>query len=347
VEQPISGAASEPEAPDRENPDQRMTQTVPARDSDVPDIRVVVVTYRSGEVVGAFLDSVAKATARRYEVVIVDNSSSLDSGTSAAAHRPEVTLLRPGRNLGYGAGANRGAHGAAAIWLLIANPDVSFAAGALDELLDAADRWPLAGALGPAIVNPGGVLYPSARELPSLGRGIGHALLGWCWPTNPWTASYRRERADPVEGETGWLSGACQLVRREAFDAVGGFDEAYFMFMEDVDLDRRLGLAGWRMIYVPSAVAEHLGGHSTKRRSRRMVIAHHRSLYRYLCRQYSAPAQAPLRLVLGVGLAVRLAVALVFARDSAGARATRSSELLAATGEAGEAARSGQAGRIG
>jgi N-acetylglucosaminyl-diphospho-decaprenol L-rhamnosyltransferase len=332
VEQPTSGAASDRAVPDPAVPDQTSPLPASGSEPDVPDIRVVVVTYRSGEVIGAFLDSVAKATSRHYEVVVVDNSATLDPGTSAAGRRGEVTLLRPGRNLGYGAGANRGAHGASARWLLIANPDVSFAPGSLDELLDAVDRWPRAGALGPAIVNPGGVLYPSARELPSLGRGIGHALLGWCWPTNPWTASYRREKADPAEGEAGWLSGACQMVRREAFEQVGGFDEAYFMFMEDVDLDRRLGLAGWRMVYVPAAVVEHLGGHSTRRRSRRMVIAHHRSLYRYLCRQYAAPAQAPLRLLLGVGLAARLAVALVFARDSAGARATRSSDLLPAAG---------------
>jgi len=292
------------------------------------DIRVVVVTFRSGEVIGHFLDSLAKATSRRVEVVMVDNSPALDAGTSAAATRPEVTLIRPGRNLGYGAGANRGAHGAATTWLLVANPDLSFAPGAVDILVDAADRWPRAGALGPAIVNPGGVLYPSARDLPSLGRGVGHALFGWCWPANPWTASYRRERRDPVESEAQWLSGACQLVRRDAFAEVGGFDESYFMFMEDVDLNRRLGLAQWRMIYVPDARVEHLGGHSTKRRSRRMVVAHHRSLYRYLCRQYSAPAQAPLRLLLGVGLAARLAVALVFARDSAGAAVTRSAAVL-------------------
>jgi N-acetylglucosaminyl-diphospho-decaprenol L-rhamnosyltransferase len=87
-------------------------------------------------------------------------------------------------------------------------------------------------------------------------------------------------------------------------------------------------------VYVPSAVVEHLGGHSTKRSSRRMVLAHHRSMFRYLSWQYPGNARAPLRLLLGVGLVVRLLLALIFARDSAGAKATRSADLLPRGGAA-------------
>ncbi|WP_018501500.1 glycosyltransferase [Parafrankia discariae] len=295
---------------------------------DKPEIRVIVVTFRSGEVIGTFLDSLTKSTTRPYEVVVVDNSPQVDVGTRAAGERPEVTLLRPGRNLGYGTAANRGAAGAGAPWLVVANADIAFGPGSLDELIAAADRWPGGGAFGPGITNPDGALYPSARDLPSLGRGIGHALFGWCWPTNPWTASYRRERGAPREMTAGWLSGSCQLLRREVFEGVGGFDESYFMFMEDVDLGRRIGLADRQLVYVPSAVVEHLGGHSTKRSSRKMVLAHHRSMIRYLWRQYDRPAQLPLRVALTVGLGARLLLTLAFARDSAGARATRSAELL-------------------
>jgi N-acetylglucosaminyl-diphospho-decaprenol L-rhamnosyltransferase len=300
----------------------------PGPDATGAQIRVVVVAYHSGEVLGPFTDSLIKATSRPYEVVVVDNSPRLDAGTAAVADRGEVRLLRPGRNLGYGSAVNRGVAGAGAPWIVVANADIVFTPGSLDELLDAADRWPGAGAFGPAITNPGGVLYPSARELPSLRRGIGHALLGWCWPTNPWTAAYRRERTSPAETTAGWLSGSCQVLRRQAFEAVDGFDEAYFMFMEDVDLGRRLGLLGWQLVYVPTAVVEHLGGHSTKRTSRRMVIAHHRSMLRYLSRQYPAPWQLPLRVALGLGLGLRLLIAVALAGDSAGARATRSAGEL-------------------
>ncbi|MBL7496856.1 glycosyltransferase family 2 protein [Frankia sp. CNm7] len=297
-----------------------------------PEIRVVVVTFRSGDVIANFLDTLAKATSRTYEVVVVDNSPELDAATASAAERPEVRLVRPGRNLGYGAAANRGAAGARGTWVVVANADISFTAGSVDELVDAAARWPDGGAFGPGIVNPDGALYPSARDLPSLGRGVGHALFGWFWPTNPWTASYRRERGAPREATAGWLSGSVQLLRREAFESVAGFDESYFMFMEDVDLDRRLGLAGWSSVYVPSAVVEHLGGHSTQRTSRKMLVAHHRSMVRYLCRQYAGPGYLPLRVALTVGLGARLLAALAFAKDSAGARTTRSAALLPPAG---------------
>jgi len=271
-----------------------------------PPLRVVVVTYSPGETLPSFLTSLASATTRPYDVVLADNGST-DGAPEAAASSggPGVRLLRTGGNLGYGRAANAGAAGYDGEWLVVANPDVVWQPRALDELLAAAERWPAAGCLGPAIRTPDGRLYPSARAFPSLGRGIGHALCGWWWPGNPWTRSYRAEVGRPVEGPTGWLSGSCMLLRRTAFDAVGGFDPAYFMYAEDMDLCRRLTDAGWTSVYVPSAVVTHAGGHSTSRQAARMVAEHHRSLYRYLSRQYAGPRYALLRPLLAVGLFLR------------------------------------------
>jgi N-acetylglucosaminyl-diphospho-decaprenol L-rhamnosyltransferase len=162
-------------------------------------------------------------------------------------------------------------------------------------------------------------VYPSARHLPSVGLGAGHALLGWWWPGNPWTRAYRQDRAEPVERTAGWLSGSCLLLRRAAFDAVHGFDPEYFMYFEDVDLGERLGRAGWTSVYCPSARVVHIGGHSTERTPDVMARAHHRSAYRYLSRRYPARWQAPLRWVLGVGLAVRAQLSLRSARVAGGA----------------------------
>src|ERR1700675_225979 len=97
------------------------------------------------------------------------------------------------------------------------------------------------GRRGPLARDPDGSVYPSARHLPSLVRGSMHAVLGPVWPRNPWTAAYRQERLEPSERTVGWLSGSCLLVRRSAFSQIGGFDERYFMYMEDVDLGERLG----------------------------------------------------------------------------------------------------------
>jgi N-acetylglucosaminyl-diphospho-decaprenol L-rhamnosyltransferase len=208
-------------------------------------------------------------------------------------------------------------------FVVIANPDITWQPGALDELLTAAERWPEAGSFGPLIRTATGVIYPSARALPSLGRGIGHAVFGWCWPSNPWTAAYRRERGEPVEGPAGWLSGSCLLVRRAAFEQVGGFDPSYFMYFEDVDLGDRLGQAGWSNVYVPSAEVEHAGGHATEREPGPMIAAHHRSAARYLETRYAGRRWLPVRVGLRAGLAARARIARRFPAVAAGAQPQR------------------------
>jgi N-acetylglucosaminyl-diphospho-decaprenol L-rhamnosyltransferase len=112
----------------------------------------------------------------------------------------------------------------------------------------------------------------------------------------------------------GWLSGACLLLRREAFEAVGGFDEDYFMFFEDVDLGERLGRAGRPSVYVPSAQVVHVGGVSWKARPAAMISAHHRSAERYLHRRYARWYHWPVRAAVSLGLRAREAVELRAAR---------------------------------
>ncbi|MBP2366001.1 glycosyltransferase family 2 protein [Pseudonocardia parietis] len=277
-------------------------------------LAVVTVTYSPGRTLETFLDSLAAATSRTdVPVVLADNGSVDGAPERAARDRDGVTFLPIGENVGYGAAANRGiasldeTYG----WVVVANPDLEWGPGSLDALLDAGRRHPRAGALGPLIREPSGEVYPSAREVPSLVAGAGHAALGPVWPGNPWTAAYRRSREDRSERTAGWLSGSCLLLRRAAFDSVDGFDPRYFMYFEDVDLGERLTFAGWRNVYVPSAEVVHVGGVSTGKPevSARMLAEHHRSAYRYLADRHPGPLRAPLRAVLRAGLAVRSGLA--------------------------------------
>ncbi len=281
-----------------------------------------MVTYFPGEHLDACLDSLQAASCDVVPVTLVDNGSA-DGAPERASSRPNVELVHTGSNLGYGGAANVGARGTDEPWLLVANPDIVFAPGSVDILRDAAARWPHAGAFGPVIHTSDGMLYPSSREIPSVARGIGHALFGWVWPANPWTAAYRRERGQPTEGRTGWLSGSCLLLRREAFDEAGGFDAGYFMYFEDLDLCERLGKLGWDVVYVPSARVVHVGGHSTRRHHRQMAKAHHDSAYRYLRRRYAGLRYAPLRLLFAVGLRARYELSRIVGRVSEGAIPTR------------------------
>lgn len=276
--------------------------TAPAR------VRVVTIVFHPGDELADFARSLADATTAEVELVIVDNGTEPEVADRVAAEAGG-RVVRTGANLGYGAGANAGARGATAPWLVVANPDVVWRPGSLDVLLDAADRHPAAGALGPALLNEDGSVYPSARELPSLTQGVGHALLGKVWPRNPWTRAYqRRQESAGAERESGWLSGACLLLRRDAFEAVGGFDEDYFMFFEDVDLGERLGRSGHPNVYVPSAQVVHVGGVSWKARPAAMIAAHHRSAERYLHRRYPRWYQWPVRALVSLGLKAREAV---------------------------------------
>lgn len=271
------------------------------------DLAVVTVTYSPGETLETFLDSAGKATSRPFHVVLADNGST-DGAPERAARREGVSLLRIGENVGYGTAVNRGVAelGPEVGWVVVANPDIEWHPGSLDELLAAAQRWPRAGALGPLIREPDGAVYPSARLLPSLGRGIGHAVLSPFFPGNRWSTAYRQSAAAPSERTAEWLSGSCLLVRRVAFESIEGFDSRYFMYFEDVDLGERLGRAGWHNVYVPTAEVTHLGGHATSRVGDRMLAEHHRSTYRYLADHHRGLRNAPLRLVLRAGLAARL-----------------------------------------
>jgi N-acetylglucosaminyl-diphospho-decaprenol L-rhamnosyltransferase len=279
-------------------------------------LAVVTVTYSPGESLDAFLDSLEKATTRPYTVVLADNGS-VDGAPERGAERPGVALLRIGENVGYGTAANRAIVGLGdeVGWVVVANPDVVWRPGSLDELLAAGERTPRAGALGPLIRDSDGMIYPSARLVPSVGRGIGHAVFAGVWPGNPWTTAYRQAEPNgaPAERDAGWLSGSCLLVRRIAFDSVDGFDPRYFMYFEDVDLGERLGRAGWRNRYVPEAEVVHTGGHATTANadvSARMLTAHHDSAYRFLADRHPGARWAPLRLVLRGGLGARRRLAV-------------------------------------
>lgn len=292
-------------------------------DAVTDELPVVTVTYSPGPHLERFLSSLSVATDRPVDVVMADNGSVDGAPEAAERHYPFARLLRTGANLGYGGAVNRAAASfvtSCSEFLVIANPDVVWAPGSIDALLDAARRWPRAAAVGPLIRDPDGSVYPSARHLPSVIRGGMHAVVGPFWKNNPWTAAYRQDRETPSERPVGWLSGSCLLVRRAAFDQIGGFDERYFMYMEDVDLGERFGEAGWLNVYVPSAEVLHDKGHSTGRDPARNLAAHHDSTWTYLSSRHTGWSRAPLRWAMRGALAVRSGLVVRKARRDMGRR---------------------------
>lgn len=278
---------------------------------------VITVTYSPGRHLAAFLDSLP----HDVEIILADNGSTDGVPEKAAAARENVTFLPTGGNIGYGSAINLAAKylkekgQVDPEFFLVSNPDVVFTPGAIEELRACARRHPHAAAIGPLIREADGSIYPSARNLPNLKNGIGHALLGAVWKNNPFSQAYLAEHDMDTEHTCGWLSGSCLLLRWDAFEQIGGFDERYFMYMEDVDLGDRLGRAGYSNVYCPRAEISHDKGHSAGKHPEVVLPAHHASAYRYQADRLSGWYLAPVRAILWLGLKVRGLIAVACAKQ--------------------------------
>jgi N-acetylglucosaminyl-diphospho-decaprenol L-rhamnosyltransferase len=224
-----------------------------------------------------------------------------------------VRVVRPGRNVGFGAGVNRGLAALAGEasppdWVLVCNPDLVVHPGALAALRQALETQQAWALVGPRIFGDAGVVYPSVRNFPSFTAAAGHALLAMFNPHNPFTLRYNpgTPAGDVVTG-AGWVSGSCFLARRSALEELGGFDEAYFMYNEDMDLCWRAHEAGWGVGFAGTAEVTHVQGVSTARHPYRMMVAHHRSALRFTFRTTKGWRRAMLplaALVLGARMAM-------------------------------------------
>lgn len=269
-------------------------------------VGLVTVSYQSHDALASMLESLTTTGTVLAAGVIADNHP--EPSIERLAEIARFAYL-PLENHGYGSAVNSAVHQlpGSIEWVVISNPDVTFEQFAIDRMLAVGNSDPLIAAVGPRIVDENGGTYPSARAIPSLRTGIGHGLFGRIWPANPWSQRYlQSEKLDTATiRDTGWLSGACILVRRSVFGTLGGFDEDFFMYFEDVDLGYRIGCAGYRNVYAPSAVIHHVGGTSTSGVSERMLQAHHASARLFISHKYPGPLLAPVRGLVGFGLRIR------------------------------------------
>jgi N-acetylglucosaminyl-diphospho-decaprenol L-rhamnosyltransferase len=278
---------------------------------DSARVAAITVSYGSLEVLPALLKSIPAATAHPILVLVADNKAQdVSANASAVSKQFGARYVPLSDNVGYGGAVNEAARDLPATveWILVVNPDVILGQGSIDVLVQTGNESPDIASVGPRTLTTTGDVYPSARSVPSLRTGVGHALFVNLWVGNPWTRAYRNDTgSEPVRRDAGWLSGACVLIRRQVFDEIGGFDPGYFMYFEDVDLGYRLGKAGYRNVYEPDATAVHTGAHSTtsELESDRMISTHHDSARRFLNRKYRGWWLSPIRASLTIGLQLR------------------------------------------
>jgi N-acetylglucosaminyl-diphospho-decaprenol L-rhamnosyltransferase len=278
-------------------------------DLETAAVAAVIVSYNVRDLV---LECITSLRADGVDqVVVVDNASVDGSAEAVRRAEPDVEVIALPRNLGYGSAANRGVARTSTPYVVIMNPDVVVEPGSTKALVDALEADPGLAVVGPRVETPGGVLYPSARTFPALADAAGHAFFHFVWPDNPFSRRYRMLDWDHAgAADVDWVAGNHFLARRQAWDEVGGFDEAYFMYMEDVDLCWRLRRAGWRTGYQPAARVTHAIGRSTDQTPYRMIAAHHRSLMRYALRTTTGHHRLLLP-VVAVALVVRTGLACI------------------------------------
>jgi N-acetylglucosaminyl-diphospho-decaprenol L-rhamnosyltransferase len=249
---------------------------------------VVLVEYFSSEHIVKCLESIYKQSQLPKKIVIVINGIDKEYRKIISSRFPQIQLIDPNKNLGYAKAANLGISNTETAVVLTLNPDTQLEVDASKLSCEYLAKNSRVGSLGPQILESTGQVYPSARKEPSFMDGLGHALLGSFFPNNRFTKSYKNLNVDnKTIRNTDWLSGAALFLRREALDEIGGWDEDYFMYCEDIDLGGKLRKNRWVNTYFPEAKITHVQGVSTSRTPIKLLFEHHKSLYIYTKKKYS------------------------------------------------------------
>jgi len=276
-----------------------------------PDVTAILVNYNAGNELAVALRSIQSDCAEvEWEAVVVDNASS-DNSAAIVETFPRATLIRNPANVGFGRAVNQAAAVATAPRLLLVNPDCRLVSGAISTLRSVLDAEPSCAVVGPRIFDPDGTVQGSARGDPDMLTGL-FGRTGALRVLLPFLPVARRNVVVEDAVRTGassvvvdWLSGACMLIRRDAFTAAGGFDERFFLYWEDADLCRRLRNRGFQVRYVPGASAVHQVGRSSQTARRSSIRAFHASAYLYYATHVAPGALNPRRLLARALLGVR------------------------------------------
>jgi GT2 family glycosyltransferase len=284
-----------------------------------PEVSVVIVNYHTYNELAACLVAVqSRGRDEVIEIVVVDQDSDNAAIAEICEHFPAATIIPNGQNDGFAAGVNRGAGRTRGCYLLVLNPDTVVRPGLIDELAAWLEAHPDVAVVGPRILNADGSVQPSARRFPDLTTGLGgrQSWLARLWPSN-WLSRRNLDwsrSSEPVDVD--WVSGACMMIRRSAFDGVGGMDDRFFLYWEDADLCRRLRSAGFRTVYEPSVSAVHEGSRASQHAVVRSLVAFHRSAFHYYWKHGGVVARA-FAPVVQAALLVRLVIALATRKEDA------------------------------
>ena len=260
-------------------------------------VSAIVISYNTRQMTLDCLRSLETALdGVRSEIIVVDNASTDDSVAAIKEKYPEARMIARETNGGFGAANNEAMRLAKGEFFLLLNSDAFPERAAVSALLAFLREHPRVGVAGPRLSNGDGSLQISCHPFPS---------PLFAWRENLWlTRGYSRWPHD-CERRVDFLIGACLLVRREAYEQVGGFDETFFMYSEEADWQRRMRDAGWERVFVPEARVTHLGGASGAKEEARIQRHFFESLDYYERKHHGMPGLIVFRGAMAAGCALR------------------------------------------
>lgn len=278
-------------------------------------IDIIFVNYNSSQLTLNAIDSIyAHLSGVSANIIVVDNASS-DHPARICKQFPHVQLIINQRNLGYSKAINQAIEYSNGKYLVIMNPDTLVVNGFFTDVLQFMQDNDHVGVVGPKILNKDGSVQGSARRFPSIRTALfgRNSFLTKLFPNNPITQSeffcFRSNGNGFMNVD--WVSGACMVLKREAFESINGFDERFFMYWEDTDLCKRMCQAGYGVVYYPNAQVVHFVGVSSDTRPMRSIFHFHQSSYKFFAKHTTGLGKLLLAPVAVLGLTVRCMLLMI------------------------------------
>jgi GT2 family glycosyltransferase len=264
------------------------------------DLSVVIVNWNVRDLLQRCVESVLSGQRSiTTEIIVVDNASTDGSVEMLRAEFPQTIVIANPENRGFPAANNQGIVAARGRYVLLLNPDTQVLADALDTLVQYMDTHPDVGLVGPQLLYPDGQIQSSRRRYPTLATLFFESTwLESLAPRSLLRRYYVLDQPDNAVLDVDWVTGAAMLARREAIQKVGGMDERFFMYSEELDWCRRIKAAGWRVVYHPAARVIHYEGKSSEQAVAARHVNFQRSKIRYARKYHGPRVAAALRLYL-------------------------------------------------
>ncbi len=248
------------------------------------DLSIIIVSWNVANLLQACLESIYSSPlpSDTIETIVVDSASTDNSVEMVRDHFPQVKLLPQSENLGFSRCNNIGLQAASGRYLFLLNPDTEIMGDALAKMIGYMDANPTVGILGPHTLNSDGTTQSTRRRFPTLALGFIEST--WLQPFAPKSMLdhfYIAELPDDAIADVDWVQGSALLARREVYTQIGGLDDSYVMYSEEMDWCKRAKAAGWRVVYFGKADIVHHGGKSSEQATARKHIHYQESKLRY------------------------------------------------------------------